>query len=359
MQIPLDVDRMSVRRIAKALSLSPSTVSLALRDSPKIPAPTRQRVRVQAERLGYRPDAKLNEVMSQLRLASVRPNEACFGVISFYNTPRPWEHSLHLTRLFDSMRRRADRLGYRLEPLWLRAPGMTIRRFCSILDARGIQGLLCFGSPNLAEVFPAELGRYAIVTQGLSIETPLHRVTSHFYNDLTQALNRVHAMGYRRPGLVIGRYEDHRSAHAHTSAYLGWCEYVHGVAGLAPVLRLDRVEEFPLMSWLRTHQPDVILFVHLYDAIEELKEVLQRNGVSVPGDLGVVGVSQIIEGTGLAGLEQNQELMGAWAVELLVARINNQDFGISENPRIEMVESRWIPGKSLQAQERRIEDAIA
>jgi LacI family transcriptional regulator len=348
---------MSVRRIAKALRISPSTVSLALRNSPKIPEETRQRVLVHADRLGYRPNAKLKEVMSQLRLAGVRPKEACFGVISFYDTPRPWERSLHLTRLFESMRQRADRLGYRLEPLWLRAPGMTIRRFCAILDARGIEGLLCFGSPNLTEVFPAELGRYAIVTQGLSIETPLHRVTSHFYNDLAQALNRVHAMGYRRPGLVIGRYEDHRSAHAYTGAYLGWCEFMHGVPGLVPVLRLDRVEEYPLMSWLHAHQPDVILFVHLYDAIEELKSVLQRNGINVPEDLGVVAVSQILEGTGLSGLEQNQELMGAWSVELLVSRVNNQDFGVSENPRIEMVESRWITGKSLQA--RVVEAAFA
>jgi DNA-binding LacI/PurR family transcriptional regulator len=338
---------MSVRRIAKALRISPSTVSLALRNSPKIPVETRRRVIVHADRLGYRPNAKLKEVMSQLRLASVRPSEACFGVISFYDAPRPWEGSLHLTRLFESMRRHADRLGYRLEPLWLRAPGMTARRFRSILDARGIDGLICFGSPNVDEVFPGELDHYAIVTVGLSIATSLHRVTSHFFNDVTHALNRVHAMGYRRPGLVIGRYEDHRSAHASTSAYLGWCEYMHGVPGVAPVLRLDRVEEVPLMSWLRTNQPDVVLFVHLYDAIEELKDVLRRHDVNIPGDLGVVALSQIVDGTGLSGLEQNQEMMGAWSVELLVSRINNQDFGISENPRIEMVEGRWVDGKSL------------
>lgn len=339
---------MSVRRIASDLRISPSTVSLALRNSPKIPEETRQRVIAHADRLGYRPNAKLKEVMSQLRLVGVRPREACFGVISFYDTPRPWERSQHLTRLYDSMRRRADRLGYRLEPLWLHAPGMTIRRFCSILDARGIEGLLCFGSPNLDEVFPAELGRYTIVTQGLSIVTPLHRVTSHFYNDLTHALNRVHALGYRRPGLVIGRYEDVRSGHACTSAYLGWCEYVFGAPGIAPVLRVDRVEEYPLMSWLNAHRPDVIIFVHLYDAIEEIKGVLHRNGLRLPEDLGVVAVSQIIAGTGLSGLEQNQELMGVWSVELLVSRITNQDFGISKNPRIEMVESNWVEGTSLR-----------
>ncbi len=339
---------MSLRRIAAALDLSPSAVSLALRNSPKIPLETRDRVSAEAARIGYRPNAKLKELMSQLRHSGVAAKESCFGVISFYDTPRPWERSQHLNRVFESMRCRADELGYRLEPLWLKAPGMTLPRFRTILDTRGIQGMLCFGSPELGEHFPAELDHYAIVTQGLSIATPLNRVTSHFYNDLTAALNKVHALGYRRPGLVLGYYEEQRSAHAYSSAYLGWCEHTFGNPSLVPVLRTNRVEEAPLLRWLKTHKPDVVLFVHLYDVLGELQALLKRNGIRAPEDLGVVAVSQILEGTPFTGMEQNQKLMGTWAVELLVARILNQDFGIPTNPRIEMIESRWVPGKTLR-----------
>lgn len=341
---------MSVRKIAKALRLSPSTVSLALRNSPKIPAITRQRVQAEAERVGYRPNAKLKEVMSQLRLTGVRPREACFGVISFYDKLRPWQDSLHLQRIYTSMEQRATELGYRLEPLWLRAPGMTLRRFRSILETRGIEGLLCFGSPNIGEVFPPDFEHCAVVTVGLSIATPMHRVTSHFYNDLTHVLGKVHALGYRRPGLVLGVYEDHRSAHAYTGAYFAWCDHVLGTPAIVPVLRLDGVEEEPLMNWLHEHRPDVLVFVHLYNEIEDLKAVLARHGIRTPQDVGVAAVSQILEGTGLSGLEQNQELMGAWAVELLVARITHQDFGIPRHPRIEMVEGRWVEGTTLRVQ---------
>ena len=73
---------MSTRRIAAEAGLSPSTVSLALRNSPKIPAATKQRIRKIAQRLGYRPDGKLTELMSHLRLTRTRPREACFGVVS-------------------------------------------------------------------------------------------------------------------------------------------------------------------------------------------------------------------------------------------------------------------------------------
>lgn len=341
---------MSVRKIADALALSPSTVSLALRSSPKISADTRERVLKEAERLGYRPNAKLNELMSHLRLNGVRPSQACFGVISFYDTLRPWERSRHLSAIYASMVKRAEELGYRLESLGLTAPGMSPARFRSVLDARGIQGLLCFGSPRLEQEFPPELDHYAVVTIGLSVSTPLHRVTSHFHNDLYRTLDRLHALGYRRPGLVLGRYEEDRSAYAYPSAYLGWCEHYYGTPGLMPVLRMNGVEAAPLVDWVRGHRPDVIVFVHLYHELEKLQKVLQENGIRAPEDIGVAAVSQLLEGTPFSGMQQNQQLMGAWSVELLVSRIMNQDFGIPENPRIEMVESRWIEGSTLRAQ---------
>ena len=339
--------QMTIRRIAANLGVSPSTVSLALRESPKIPRSTRERVRLEAERLGYRPDARLTELMSHLRLSRAPHAEACFGVISFYDTPRPWERSLHLSRIYESMLRCAHHLGYRLEPIWLHAPGMNYRRFREVLDARGIHGLLCFGSPNIHESFPSELDHYAIVTVGLSIETPLHRITSHFYSDLWRTLVKVQELGYRRPGLVLGVYEDDRSAHAFASAYFGWCEHTFGRPGLLPLLRLERLEESILLRWLGEHHPDVIVFVHLYDFLPELVHTLSSNGIRVPEDLGVAAVSHILEGTTLSGMQQNQELMGAWAVELLVARIMHQDLGIPTHPRMEMVESEWVDGKSL------------
>ena len=40
--------------------------------------------------------------------------------------------------------------------------------------------------------------------------------------------------------------------------------------------------------------------------------------------------------------------VGSWAVELLVSRIMNRDFGYPSHPRIEMVEMQWIEGKTLR-----------
>ena len=339
---------MNLRRLAGLAGVSPSAVSLALRDSPKISRATKQRVWRLAKETGYSPDAKIVELMRHLRKPRSVRQAACFGVISFYDHPRPWEKSAHQQRIFEGMTRRAGELGYRLEPLWLRAPGMTYRRFRGILEARGIEGLLCFGSPDFGEEFPTELARYSVVTVGLSVRPPMHRVTSHFYNDTVAALDRVHRLGYRRPGLVLGNYEETRSAHAHSAAYLGWCEHHLGSGRALPVLRLNAVEKKPLLDWLAQHAPDVLIFVHLPDMIAPLRAVLREKRVRVPGQLGVAVLSHFVEGTGFSGLQQNQHLMGAWAVELLAARIANRDLGLPANPRIEMVESQWIEGGSLR-----------
>lgn len=338
---------MNVRHIAKLAGVSPSAVSLALRDSPRISPKTKALVLKLAKETGYAPDARIVHLMRHLRKPRAVREQACFGVISFYDSLRPWEKSRHRAKIYDGMQQRAGELGYRLEPFWLRAPGMSYRRFGDILATRGIDGLLCFGSPDFEETFPSELGAYAVVTVGLSIHTPLHRVTSHFYNDTVNALNRVHALGYKRPGLVLGTHEDTRSAYAHSAAYLGWCEHTLGAEAGLPVLRLREVEEPALTGWLGEHRPDVVVFVHLPDMIARFRAVLRRHQITVPKRLGVVVLSHQVEGSGFAGLQQNQKLMGAWAVELLAARIANRDYGIPVNPRTEMVESEWIKGESL------------
>jgi LacI family transcriptional regulator len=339
---------MSTRRFAELAGVSATTVSLALRNSPKIPAATKQRVLKLAQRLGYRPNARVTEVMARLRKKRSAPNETCLGVISFYESARPWDQSAHFSRIYEGMSARAEALGHRLEPLWLREPGMTLRRFRGILDARGIQGLLCFGSPQIDEELPRELDHYAIVTQGLSIKTPLHRVLHNVANDMWRLLKKVNSLGYRRLGLVIGDYEALRSAHAYLCVYLGWSQLVLGTPSAIPVLHIGDVDEKPLLAWIEQHRPDVIIYVHHHNTLAAFERALRGNGIRVPNDLGVAVISQILDGTEFSGMQSNQHLLGAWAVEMLEERIMNRDFGVPAHPRIEMVDSTWIDGKSLR-----------
>lgn len=339
---------MSTRRIAQLAGVSATTVSLALRNSPKITSATKRRIVKIARHLAYQPNAKVTELVTQMRMKGDLLQQACFGVISFYDTARPWEQSPHFQRIYEGMAQRSHALGYRLEPFWLREPGMTYRRLRGILEARGIRGLLCFGSPDIDQEMPRELESYAIVTQGLSIATPLHRVLHNVTNDMWRLLDKVHTLGYRRPGLVIGDYEGLRSAHAYLCVYLGWSQLVLGTPAAIPVLHLKGAEETPLIQWTKQHQPDVLIFIHHHSLLPEFDRVLRRNGIRAPDDIGVAVISQILDQTTFSGMEANQHLIGAWAVELLVGRIANGDFGRPSHPRIEMVDCRWVDGNSLR-----------
>ena len=127
--------------------------------------------------------------------------------------------------------------------------------------------------------------------------------------------------------------------------------WVHRADHRVPFLwSFHRVHHSSLtLDWLAAHQPDVIICVNLPDTLGELRTVLSAQRRRVPNELGVAVLSHLVQGTGFSGLQQNQLLMGAWAVELLAARIANRDLGIPANPRIEMVESEWIDGGSLPA----------
>jgi LacI family transcriptional regulator len=305
-------------------------------------------VQALARKSGYQVDARISSVMSHFRKPESVRLAACFGVISFYPEAKPWQKSIHMRRMYEGMERRAGELGYRVEPLWLRAPRMTPRRFREILEARGIEGLLCFGSPNFDEEFPADFERCTTVNIGLSIRTPLHRILSHAFNDTLTALNRLHRLGYRRPGLVLSRYEEVRNGYAHASAYLGWCEHRLGLAAARPILRLDEVEAGPLQAWLKNEDCDAVIFVHPHEGLAQLSTTLKKQRERIPEQLGIAVLSQNLEGTGFSGLQENQPVMGAWAVELLAARIASRDYGLPANPRIEMVESRWVEGETLR-----------
>jgi len=58
---------MSVRALARQLGLSPTAVSLALRGSPRISAAVRARVERAARAAGHVPNARLSELMREVR----------------------------------------------------------------------------------------------------------------------------------------------------------------------------------------------------------------------------------------------------------------------------------------------------
>lgn len=161
-------------------------------------------------------------------------------------------------------------------------------------------------------------------------------------------MNKIYALGYRRPGLVVLRGEEIRCNHTHTSSCLGCCDDTLGAVGTIPVLRLENADLRPLGDWLNRFRPDVLVLGHLHDKLQAVDAFLRERCLKVPDDIGVAVVSTVLDGTNYSGVAPHRFLMGTRAVDLLVDRIENRDFGFPVNPRIEMVEGHWVDDFSLR-----------
>ena len=57
----------TIKEIAERSGFSPSTVSYALRDNPRIPGETRDKIKAVAQEMGYQRDAHLGQLMAYLK----------------------------------------------------------------------------------------------------------------------------------------------------------------------------------------------------------------------------------------------------------------------------------------------------
>lgn len=159
----------TLTEVALACGVSPSTVSLAIRNSPRIKAATRQMVRAQAAKMGYRP----NQLARQLKTQTSHT----FGYVF------PSTLELHHAMLVDQVYEHAFRVGYRLQLLLSQNdPIVEARAIDQCLESR-VAGLILVGT--------------AIDLEHLNEEHPLNQ-----------------ALAQRLPCLTIGRRCSHEIASA-------------------------------------------------------------------------------------------------------------------------------------------------
>lgn len=338
---------MSLRAIAQELGVSSTAVSLALKNSPRVSANLRQQVLAIAQRNGYIPNARVTELRAGLRQTNQEEYRATLGLMSLYEDENPGKRYPHLQLVIEGAKRCASMHGYQLKPVWLKQPGMSVNRLAGILHARSIRALLCLGSEDTEEPFPPELKHCAIVTIATSIPDRLHRVCSHFNSDASLLTEQLFIRGYRRPGLVMLKSGDRRSAFRYSSTFLGWQERVLPYPPI-PLLRLETWHRKSFDDWFDSHQPDVLVLHQHADFIDSMQRNLAQRKLTVPDHLGLALLDLNPDPDRYSGILQNFPLMGATAMEILIGRIILNDFGPPENPKLELVMGKWNEGKSLR-----------
>lgn len=345
---------MSVRSIARELGVSATAVSLALKNSPRVSADLRAAVRKSAAETGHVPNARLAELMREVRQSVGPTYRATVGVISLFPEEKPWVENPtygHLKLVLEGAREAAEAHGYKLEHFWVKRPGLSLARLRTILEARGIRGLFSLGSLDPEERFPSVLKKFAVVTHASSIPDPLHRVVSHHAADARTVFEQLLRRGYTRPGLVILNSGDRRTDHLYSATFLGHQERKFA-APPVPILRAETWNEAEFAGWFTAHRPDVLV-LHQYETyLAEMESCLARRRVRMPRDVGLVLLDKNPDRRRYAGICQDPQLMGAVAAEMLLGRIMLRDFGPPLSPKVELVQGQWNEGRTLRRPKR-------
>ncbi len=330
--------------VADAAHLSRATVSRALRSDPRIPEPTRARVRAAAEKLGYRTNALVAALMTHRR-AVTRPH---FCAVIAYVTRFPklgaWRPvSESFGRIFAGAAEGAERQGYKLEEFCLNDPPLTGARFSKMLRARGIPGLLIAPLPRPSGHLRLDWEHFAAVTIGYSLARPeLHRVSSDHFGLLVAAARQCRKHGYRRLGLILAGWVNERTDRRWLGAQAVEASRFAPEDRIPPLVTHD-FDEAAFRRWFRAHRPDAILGVHMYRVLEALEKMRVR----VPQQVGVVTLERREREAGISGMEQNFEQIGAAAVNTIIAMLHRGERGLAEVPEKILLNATWVEGDTL------------
>lgn len=312
------------------------TVSLALRNSQTISEEKRKQIWEIAERLGYRPDPIIAKVMSSLRFEKEGSHKIAFITRT---RDKEWRRKLTFARHYAGLLEHAGVQGYELEEFRLDEPGMTSKRMSQILRTRSIRGAIVASAPSSQGHLSLDFTELAAVVMGFSIIRPqLHRVANHQIHTFREAFRKLKHFGNRRVGGVLLASADLRCDRNWTAANA----VVHvniPAKDRVPLLLMEDWEFRVFAKWFERYQPDAIACL-----TGHLPEWLERLGKRVPQDVQLAHLDLSPDDKANAGINQNHELAGAAALDLLLSQLYLNQYGIPAVPRVLFIEGTWVDG---------------
>ena len=335
--------RVTLADIAAKAGVHVTTVSLALRNSPRLPVATRERIRTLADQLGYAPDPMLQALVAYRSGAAARRSPPTLAYVTNWNTRLGWREVTAHPQFFDGATARAKELGYNLEHFWMREPGLTHGRLSRILHTRGINGVIIASHVREIDVaLQFDWSRFAAVKIDYFPHEPqLPVVTNDQLQIIRLAMQRTIARGYRRIGFIMDEGWDITVDHLWQAGFI-WEQQTLAPADRIPPYLMPNKE--PLAAWIRRHRPEVLL-----GKTEFVTATFKEMGLQVPKDIAFVDIFLDDLSGKTAGVVQNHTEVGRLAVELLAGQLQQNKYGIPAIPTTTYVEGTWRDGRSLPA----------
>ena len=331
----------SQRDVAVAAKVSVATVSLALRNHPKISPKVRARIRATASRLGYHADPQLSTLMGQVRTVRRRRAPSKLAVLIPELTPTQLRGYHPIMEILAGAREMAEEAGFALEYFHLTDPGMTSQRLRTILRTRGIQGVMVTPFASGVGRLDFDFTGFAAATAGYSIVEPhLHRSCPDYLQMMDETLEWITRQGYRRVGLAL-TYRPGGIGHKLFSSSFLYYQNQIPKSDRIPILPKADISDESVLRWIEEHQPEAIVSsVAVYQQLLRLR-------VPVPRRIKFSSIDLAESPQNVAGVDHGYRLVGREVIRLIHSQLVFNLSGIPDHPKVVLVDSHWRPGFTM------------
>lgn len=334
----------TLRSIAAELGLARTTVSDALRGVGRVDRATSERIRLHAEKVGYRPNPLTGSVMAAVRQSNALGFRGSLAVVDIAE-PGRMPHGPFHGEIVAGLRARGADLGFAVEEFLAGPTALPLHRLDRILQSRGIHGVAVLPAWYAPDLSGLHWGNYAGIYTDYIIERPsLHSVCADHYHLIITAMETIKQRGYRRPGMIIQHRRDERIELRQTAAFRAF-QATHFPDDPVPLLIREEaaVIESDFASWFRRHDPDVVLS-HFGATLDWMTAC----GARVPETHGFVALNVIACTRPVAGLDLQGRMIGSRAADMLIGQILRNERGLPEWPSRTVIAARWVDGPTVR-----------
>ncbi len=336
----------TIRDIALACGCHNSTVSRALSNSPLIAEAKRAEILAKAEAMGWRPNPMVSIYMTHRRSTQLAQYQANIAFVISQDVPTLQDLPHFMRVSLEGARAQAAARGFTLEPILLRELGYDMKRLNRMLKSRGIPGVLLHaGEPDTDHFSKLDWPTFAVSTWGYSVlRNDIHRAAFNWTQGVRLAVDQLRLLSYRHMALIIIERFDTLTNFALSSTFYHLQNH-HFLGEKFSVLVVPGDTKDPLghiIKWLKRHRPQVVL------GTAEVRVAADRLGWKIPNDLAMASPHYSSEWPDIAGLDQQPQILGANAIDLITAQISRNERGIPFSPKLVLSSGIWVPGASVQ-----------
>ncbi len=340
----IDGQRPTIRQIAKRAKVSEATVCRALNDHPHQSQTTKDRIKRIAEEIGYIKHPFVSALMTEVRNRRSVNHSPVIALV--HCLPKEWFPIPNLSDLKEGAQQVASEQGYTVEEFFLKEDGMTPKRLISIVEARGIKGMIFehMIQPDLTSQI--DLRQFACVTIEYLVHAPeFHKINTDQFGGMQIALKKAVEYGYRRIGFISNTNREKLNAYRRKAAML----LSENMADEDVFFTSHETDfgkvgyEHEAAKWIRENRLDAIMSMRA-----KMPEELKQAGVQIPEDLGFIHLDLSKENPhNHSGIDPNWQRVGNTAVKQVVGMLRRNEHGTQDEPLLTYVPAHWVDGQSL------------